>query len=106
MIGTKSIVEVARLSGLQERTGRLIKIGSLEISLFKTSLGTVRALQNKSPHPKGGTLVDGLVSGEFVFCPLYDWKISLIDGKVQAPDSGMVKVYEVETLDDKIFILL
>ncbi len=106
MIGTKSIVEVARLSDLQERTGRVIKIGSLEIALFKTSAGSVRALQNKSPHPKGGTLVDGLVSGEFVFCPLYDWKISLIDGKVQAPDSGMVKVYEIETLEDKVFILL
>jgi nitrite reductase/ring-hydroxylating ferredoxin subunit len=55
---------------------------------------------------RGGVLSEGLVSGEYVYCPVYDWKISLVDGKVQAPDNGQVRTYKIEIEKDVVFIVL
>lgn len=106
VIVTKRKVKVATYSELTPRVGREIVVGEQAIALFKLSNGEVHAVENKSPHPKGGVLSEGLVSGSYVFCPVYDWKISLIDGKVQAPDEGQVKVYEVELTGDDVTIIL
>jgi nitrite reductase (NADH) small subunit len=40
-----------------------------------------------------------------VYCPVYDWKISLKDGKVQAPDEGQVRTFKVELQEDIVFII-
>ena len=106
MIETMTRVAAARYSELAARSGKEVRIGDKRIALFKLTNGDVRAIENQSPHPKGGVLSEGLVSGEFVFCPVYDWKISLIDGKVQAPDTGQVKTYEVLIEDNQVYILL
>lgn len=98
-------VKVARYSELPVRTGQAIEIDGEKIALFRLTNGAIYAIEDKSPHPKGGVLSEGLVSGHYVFCPVYDWKISLIDGKVQAPDEGQVKTFEVEMEDDDIFII-
>ncbi|GGJ61852.1 nitrite reductase (NADH) small subunit [Anoxybacillus voinovskiensis] len=103
---TVTRVFVAKYSELPERIGQAVKVGEEEIALFRLTNGDVRAIENKSPHPKGGVLSEGLVSGEYVFCPLYDWKISLIDGNVQPPDEGKVKTYAVEVDGDDVYLLL
>lgn len=101
---TMSKIDVGCYETLAPLAGKVIRLGEKEIVLFKLSNGEVKALENKSPHPKGGTLADALVSGKFVFCPLYDWKISLEDGKVQAPDEGQVPTYPVIIQDGRIII--
>ncbi len=106
MIKTMTRVKAASYSGLEPRIGRTIAVGGQEIALFKVTDGTVYAIENRSPHPKGGVLSEGLVSGAFVFCPVYDWKISLVDGKVQDPDEGQVKTFNVEVKGDDIFIII
>jgi nitrite reductase (NADH) small subunit len=106
MIQTLTKVAVAKYSDLAERAGYSITIDQNDIALFKLSNGKVRAIENCSPHPKGGALSEGLVSGEYVFCPVYDWKISLIDGKVQAPDEGQVRTFSVEVEDDIVYIII
>jgi nitrite reductase (NADH) small subunit len=106
MILPKTLTLVAKYSDLPLRAGYSVKIDDNEIALFKVSNGKVFAVENQSPHPKGGVLTEGLVSGEFVFCPVYDWKISLADGKVQAPDEGHVKTYRVEVEADNVYIIL
>ncbi|MCM3766842.1 nitrite reductase small subunit NirD [Neobacillus niacini] len=106
MLQTITRIPVANYSNLKERTGYSIQIDDKEIALFKTSKGTVYALENRSPHPKGGVLSEGLVSGDYVFCPVYDWKISLVDGEVQAPDSGQVKIYKIEIEKGIVFVVL
>lgn len=103
---TLTKVDVGNYQTLAHQAGKVIRLGEKEIALFKLSTGEVKAVENKSPHPKGGTLADGLVSGSFVYCPLYDWKISLNDGKVQAPDEGQVKTYEVIVEDNRILLLI
>jgi nitrite reductase (NADH) small subunit len=106
MILTKNRTLAANYSDLLIQAGYAINIDDIEIALFKVSNGKVFAIENRSPHPKGGVLTEGLVSGEFVFCPVYDWKISLADGNVQAPDEGQVKTYQVEVEEDNVYIIL
>ncbi|MBO0959285.1 nitrite reductase small subunit NirD [Neobacillus sp. MM2021_6] len=106
MIKTLTRIPVAHYSNLKARSGYSIKIDDMEIALFKVTTGEVYALENHSPHPKGGVLSEGLVSGHYVYCPVYDWKISLADGTVQAPDEGQVRAFQVEINDDIIFIVL
>lgn len=106
MLQTITRIPVANFSNLRARTGYSIKKDDQEIALFKTTNGQIYALENRSPHPKGGVLSEGLVSGDYVFCPVYDWKISLADGHVQAPDTGEVRTYQVELEEDIIFIVL
>ena len=106
MIETITRIPVAHYANVKARAGYSIKVDSTEVALFKTTTGEIYALENRSPHPKGGVLSEGLVSGDFVYCPVYDWKISLADGKVQAPDEGQVRTFKVEVKEDIIFIVL
>ncbi|MDQ0229970.1 nitrite reductase (NAD(P)H) small subunit [Metabacillus malikii] len=106
MTTMKTKIKVATYSELPTGIGQLALVEDEEIVLFKLTNGDVRAIENKSPHPKGGTLTDGLISGNFVYCPVYDIKISLIDGNVQAPDKGLVKVYQVFIEGNDIYLEL
>ena len=98
-------VFVGKMAELPERVGKTVRIGDKEIALFKLSNGTVRAVLNRCPH-KGGVLSEGMVSGEFVFCPMHDWKICLDDGKVQDPDSGCVKTFRAILEEDNVYLEL
>ncbi len=103
---TLTRVAVANYSKLPQRAGYKVTVGEHEVAIFKVTNGNVYAVENRSPHPKGGVLSEGLVSGEYVFCPVYDWKISLVDGKVQAPDEGQVQTFPVEVEGDTIYLLV
>ena len=105
MLQTLTRIPVANYSNIKVRSGYSLKIDDTEIALFKLTSGEVYAVENRSPHPKGGVLSEGLVSGEYVYCPVYDWKISLKDGKVQAPDEGQVLTFKVELDEDIVFII-
>jgi nitrite reductase (NADH) small subunit len=98
-------VEIGAIGTLAEKLGKCIKIENMELALFRLSNGKIYAIENRCPH-KGGDLSQGIVSGEFVFCPLHDWKISIKDGKVQKPDEGCVKTYKVEMDQDKLYVHL
>ena len=64
--------------------------------MFHTKDGTLYALDNRSPHRRGGPLAEGMVSGHFVLDPLDDWKIALDTGQMQAPDAGKVPTYPLK----------
>ncbi|WP_226087825.1 nitrite reductase (NAD(P)H) small subunit [Mesobacillus sp. S13] len=103
---TKVRIKVADYDSLPERAGQAVTINGQTIVLFRISTGDVKAVENRSPHRKGGTLADALVSGNFIYCPVYDLKISLEDGKVQAPDTGEVKTYQVEVFGNEVHITI
>ncbi|MFC3804218.1 nitrite reductase (NAD(P)H) small subunit [Cohnella sp. GCM10012308] len=87
-----------------ERMGKLVRLGESEIAVFKTTEGDIFALENRSPGPRGGTIVDGIVSGGVLFDPICDWRIGLADGAVQAPDRGQVAVFPVRLVDGDVYI--
>jgi nitrite reductase (NADH) small subunit len=98
-------VRIASLEDLPEKMGKTVRVGELELAVFKLGNGTVRAIENRCPH-KGGVLAEGIVSGEHVFCPMHDWKICTTDGKVQAPDTGCVSTYKTVIENEDVFLLI
>ncbi|GIP18506.1 assimilatory nitrite reductase [NAD(P)H] small subunit [Paenibacillus montaniterrae] len=88
-------VLVGKLSDIDVKSSRKLKVQNIDIALFHLSDGSVLALENKCPH-KGGLLSEGMVCGGKVHCPLHDWKIDLHSGKVQEPDEGCVTTFETE----------
>ncbi|MEM1505153.1 nitrite reductase small subunit NirD [Domibacillus sp. 8LH] len=98
-------VRIASIADLPEKMGKTVRVGELELAVFKLGNGTVRAIENRCPH-KGGVLAEGIVSGEHVFCPMHDWKICTTDGKVQAPDVGCVSTYKAVIEDDDVYLFI
>lgn len=96
---------VAQLHELAPRMGKEVLIGERKVALFRLSNDHVKAIENSCPH-KQGPLAEGTVSGEYVFCPLHDYKISLDDGQVQEPDEGCVRVFKTVVEDDNVYILV
>ncbi|MEH7106669.1 nitrite reductase small subunit NirD [Bacillus sp. JJ1764] len=96
---------VCSIHELKDRIGKTVSFGDKEIALFKLSNGKIRALENRCPH-KGGALSEGIVSSDFVFCPMHDWKICLHDGMVQTPDRGCAQTYQTSIENDLVFLLL
>ncbi|CAM3697772.1 nitrite reductase small subunit NirD [Marinicrinis lubricantis] len=98
-------VLAGNINDIQGKRSRTVRVGDMEIALFKLSNGGIRAIENRCPH-KGGKLSEGIVSEHFVFCPLHDWKINMDDGKVQAPDDGCILTYptDVDSVTGDIYI--
>jgi len=98
---TRQEYEVGAVADFLPQIGRVVVAGNVELAIFRTSEGTFYAIENASPHPKGGPLAEGIVSGYYLYDPLHDWKIDLRTGEVQAPDQGKAAIYPV-TLDGQI----
>ena len=98
-------VKVGSVHAMTEQLGKTVRVGDKEIAIFKLSNGKIRAIENSCPH-KGGVLTEGIVSGEFVFCPMHDWKICLEDGRVQEPDTGCVQSYQTVIEGEDIYLLI
>ncbi|WP_310552138.1 nitrite reductase (NAD(P)H) small subunit [Paenibacillus glufosinatiresistens] len=96
-------IRVVRAEQLLPRIGRSFRIKDEEIAVFRLSDGTIKAVGNKGPN-KLGPLAEGTVSGEYVFCPVRDCRVSLIDGRVQEPDEGSVPTYATTVEDGEVFI--
>lgn len=103
MSTTKELVKVMKLEDLKPLIGKEVQVRDETIALFRLSSGEVRAVGNRCPH-KNGPLAEGIVSGEYVFCPLHDWKISLTTGEVQKPDDGCIATYETAVIDGYVYI--
>ncbi|MEI7024735.1 nitrite reductase small subunit NirD [Paenibacillus sp. y28] len=104
MKSQEAFYPVGRLEQLLPQIGRVVSFKGREIALFRTSADQIFALENRSPHPKGGPLAEGMVSGNYVYDPLYDWKIDLTSGRVQAPDTGQVLTFPVQVIDGQVLL--
>ena len=90
-------------SKLLPRIGRSVTIEDQAIAIFEISDGRVFAIEDFCPLTQGPVL-EGMVSGEFLYEPMRDYKISLVDGKIQEPDEGQLKVYPVTIENDAIYL--
>lgn len=97
--------KVCTLNDIPTQGGRLVKINGKDIALFRTSDDKVYALENKCPH-KSGPLVEGIITGDILICPLHAQKINLSDGVVLPPDEGCAATYEVKLKGEEVFIIL
>ncbi|RJE83861.1 nitrite reductase (NAD(P)H) small subunit [Paenibacillus sp. 1011MAR3C5] len=86
--------------------GREVRMGNVQIAVFRTTDGIFYALENRTPHAKGGTLAEALVSGHYIYCPIRDLKISLETGLVQAPDTGQVRKFDIRAVNGIVEVAL
>lgn len=86
--------------------GREVRAGGRSIAVFRTSGGKWYALENATPHAKGGTLAEAIVSGDYLYCPIRDLKIALDSGEVQAPDTGQARTFEIRVEEGRVRIAL
>lgn len=98
-------VLVGPINELPDRLGKTVRIAETEVAIFKLANGSIRAVENRCPH-KGGVLAEGILSGDFVFCPMHDWKICLDDGIVQAPDKGCIKTFKTIIEKENIYLIM
>ncbi|WP_088014031.1 nitrite reductase small subunit NirD [Gottfriedia acidiceleris] len=103
MITTPEKIKIIHVDSLPIQIGKEVVIKGESIALFRLSNEDVRAVESICPGTNG-PLAEGIVSGEYVFCPLRDWKISLITGEVQKPDDGILKTYKTEVIDGYVYI--
>ncbi|GAC1517250.1 MAG: hypothetical protein NVS1B4_16760 [Gemmatimonadaceae bacterium] len=59
--------------------GRIYHVQGRQIAIFRTRSGDLFATQPRCPH-KHGPLVDGIVGGSVVMCPLHSFKFDLATG--------------------------
>ncbi|RUT36210.1 nitrite reductase (NAD(P)H) small subunit [Paenibacillus zeisoli] len=95
---------VGTVNDFPAQIGRVAHVGELEVAIFLSSTGEIYAVENKNPHPKGGPLAEGIISGAYLYDPLYDWKIDLRTGLVQAPDEGKVRTFPVIVKAGIVFV--
>lgn len=101
----KEKVFIASFEELVPLIGREVHVGDKKIAVFRLSDDRVKAIDHICPH-KQGPLAEGIVSGDYVFCPLHDYKVSLNDGKVQEPDEGCVETYETLIEQGNVYVLV
>lgn len=86
------------------RLGTRVELNGMEAAVFRLTDGRIFALENRNPHRKGGILCEGMVSGEYLYDPLYDWKIHIPTGQVQAPDTGTVRTIGVRVENGTVYL--
>jgi len=78
--------------------GREFDVAGRRVAVFRPRAGGVYATQADCPH-RAGPLVDGLVGGTTVICPLHAWKFDLSTGLPVFGNCGLT-VHTVRVTDD------
>jgi nitrite reductase (NADH) small subunit len=74
--------------------GRSYRVGGETIAVFRPRGGAVYAVQADCPH-RGGPLVDGLVAGDKVVCPLHGFTFDLRSGAATRDGCARLRLYPV-----------
>ena len=96
-----------RLIGTVEdipRSGaRRIRIGEVDVGVFRTANDEVFALEDVCPH-LGGPLSEGIVHGNRVTCPLHNMVIDLETGLSMEPTPKCVRSCLVRLEGEKVYL--
>ena len=90
-------------SKLLPRVGRSIVVRDQKIAIFQISDGRIFAIEDFCSLTNGPVL-EGIVSGEYLYEPMREYKISLVDGRIQEPDEGQLKTFPLEVVEYDIYV--
>ncbi len=96
-------IDIAALSDIPKRSGRVVKTKDGCIAIFRTFDDRVFAIDDSCPH-KNGPLSEGIVHGTSVTCPLHNLVIDLQTGMAQGVDPGRVATYEIIVQSGRILL--
>jgi uroporphyrinogen-III synthase len=74
--------------------GRVFRVDTYDVAVFRTRSGTVHATQAWCTH-LGGPLADGVVGNGKVICPLHGYKFSLRTGEADGHTCAALRTYPV-----------
>jgi nitrite reductase (NADH) small subunit len=100
-----SWLDIGPLAALPERGARVVRVGDVDIAVFRTGAGAVFALRDRCPH-RGGPLSQGIVHGDRVTCPLHDWVIDLKSGNAVGADTGCTLAFAARVANGRVEIEL
>jgi nitrite reductase (NADH) small subunit len=98
-----SWLDVGPEAGLPARGARVVRLGAVDVAVFRTGAGELFALLDRCPH-RGGPLSQGIVHGTRVTCPLHDWVIDLASGRATGADEGCTPTFPVRTVGGRVEI--
>lgn len=97
-------VLIATTNQLFPRIGRQVFIEGKSVALFRLTDNQIVALEDYCPLTQA-PILEGIVSGEYLYEPMRDYKISLLTGEIQAPDEGQVKTYPIVLEGKNIYLV-
>ena len=95
-------VKVAKISEVEEGSGRVVEANSQQIALFKTD-GKFYAIDNLCHH-RGGPLGEGCLEGTTVTCPWHAWTYNVTTGECQSVPDANQKCFKVKTEGEDILV--
>lgn len=100
-----SWIDAGPAVGVPARGARVLKVGGIDIAVFRTGDGKLFALRDRCPH-RGGPLSQGIVHGDCVTCPMHDWVIDLKSGTAKGPDEGSTPTFDVRVDGGRVLVLV
>ena len=95
-------ISLGSIDGIPLGQGRAFIVGRIEIAVFRTREGFLRAVANRCPHRRGH-LADGVVGSDRVVCPLHGHRFSVITGEgSESPEC--IRVFSVVNRDGGIYV--
>jgi nitrite reductase (NADH) small subunit len=94
-------VVVARLGDFDARGRKLVRLGDLQIALFRVD-DRVYAVNNRCPHRDGPLIRGFLEDGPTIRCPMHGWRYDLATGESKRP--ARATVYPVRLEGDEISV--
>lgn len=83
--------------------GRAFDVGGRTLAVFHSRDGKVFAVDGTCPH-KGGPIVDGMLIGEQVVCPLHAYRYAGTSGECDQPGACAIEAYPAEVRDGTVFV--
>ena len=96
-------ITIGHVEDIPRRGARCVNTPIGKIAVFRTQEDQIFAIENRCPH-KGGPLVEGIVHGGSVTCPLHNWVFDLETGSALGADEGQVKTFPIDVIDGRIFM--
>ncbi len=97
-----SWIDISAIEDIPLRGARLLKTPEGCVAVFRTGPEEVFAATNSCPH-KGGPLVEGIVHGQRVTCPLHNWVFDLNTGEALGEDAR-ITTYPVRVEAGRVLI--
>ncbi len=98
-----SWIDIGHIDEVPLRGARLVKTPVGCVGIFRTDVAEIFAASNTCPH-KQGPLVEGIVHGQSVTCPLHNWVFDLNTGEAKGAEDGRIATYPVRLENGRILL--
>lgn len=86
-------ITLGKLTEIMQQESRILRIFGTELAIFRLATGEIRLIENECPLG-GGKLSNGMVSGRYVYSPLYDYRVSLDDGRMDVSPVRKLRIFQ------------